>query len=100
MAALSIALCLTGCASSGSSRLLNQAATAEAKADVVDAAISEARKIPERPADCRKKEYSGVTIGERLDVAWLKAERALGRANARTDRCNAWDDEFRQGLAP
>lgn len=67
---------------------------------MVDTAIAEGRKLPERPADCRRKEYSGVAEGERLDVAWLKAERALGRANARVERCAAWDDDFRKGLEP
>jgi hypothetical protein len=100
MAALLTVLCLTGCASSGAGRLVDQASTAEARANVVDAAISEARKLPERPADCRRTEQSGTAEGDRLDVAWLKAERALGRANARIARCAAWDDDFRRGLAP
>ena len=89
----------TGCANGRAALLLNEAAEADAAADVVDQALAEASKLPERPADCRRRERSGVAQGDRLDVAWLKAERALGRANARIDRCAAWDDDFRKGLA-
>ncbi|MCO5083068.1 MAG: hypothetical protein M9955_17215 [Rhizobiaceae bacterium] len=68
-----------------------------AKSDIVDAAIAVAERQPERPADCRKKEWSGVASGERLDVAWLKAERALERTRARQNRCNAWDEDRKTG---
>lgn len=72
---------------------LDRASTDAARADIVDTAIAVAGRQPERPADCVSKEWSGVTGGERLDVAWLKAERALERTRARQDRCNAWDRE-------
>ena len=97
MAALSISLCLTGCASNRS--LIAQAAADKANADLAGQAIEEARKLPAKPADCEKKETSGVVVGDRLDVAYLKAERAIQRGNARIERCAAWDAEFRAELS-
>ena len=95
-AVLSISFCLTGCANNQA--LLQQAAAQKANADVAGQAIAEAKKLPEKPADCRRKETSGVVLGDRLDVAYLKAERAIQRGNARIERCAAWDDEFRAEL--
>ena len=60
-------------------------------------ALAEAEKLPEQPSDCRKKESSGVKKGDRLDTAYLKAERALERQNARTGRCASWYDRLRLG---
>lgn len=51
---------------------------------------------PELPADCRILEQSGVRVGDRLDVALLKSERALGRANARVERCAEFYDSIHQ----
>lgn len=95
MAALSLTIYLSACANSRAA--LGKAAADVATADLVDAAIAVAARQPERPADCRRKEYSGVTGGERLDIAWLKAERALERTRARQDRCNAWEEESNTG---
>jgi len=57
-------------------------------------AAAEARPNPALPADCRLKERSGVREGEPLDVALIKTDQALGRANARVLRCAAWHDDF------
>lgn len=64
---------------------------------ITSAAIStgEARAsnvLPAKPKDCRRIERSGVVLGDRLDVALIKTDQALGRANARIVRCAAWDD--------
>jgi len=69
------------------------AARDEAGAAMVDQALAAAR-LPDLPADCRRREASGIAVGDRLDVALLKSERALGRANARTARCAAFYDDL------
>ena len=82
--------------------LLSACATADDR--LQDAAVltgwSEAGKIlPDYPEDCRKSERSGVRTGEPLDVALLRTDQALGRANARVRRCAAWYDTHRSGYA-
>ncbi|WP_299817485.1 hypothetical protein [uncultured Roseibium sp.] len=57
------------------------------------------KTLPNYPADCRKEERSGARIGEPLDVALLRSDRALGRANARVLRCAGWYDEINTGFA-
>lgn len=94
---LSISLLLTACESN--KEALARALAEQRAADQVAAAIEAGKVIPEIPADCRRKEASGVTVGERLDVALLKAERAIQRGNARIERCAAWQDEYREGRA-
>lgn len=90
MLALSTTLFLTGCGTDLAGRL-GAAEGDKARADLVDEALS-AGALPDLPADCRLAERSGVVTGDRLDVALLKAERALGRQNARGDRCAAFYD--------
>jgi hypothetical protein len=58
-------------------------------------ALEAGKTLPEYPADCRKKSYSGVRDGDRLDTAVIKTDRALGRQHARTDRCAEWYDTIR-----
>lgn len=55
--------------------------------------------LPIYPADCRKRERSGVRSGEPLDVALLRTDQALGRANARVARCGSWYDTLKAGYA-
>ncbi|WP_306147266.1 MULTISPECIES: hypothetical protein [unclassified Roseibium] len=57
-------------------------------------AAAEAEPDPALPADCRRLERSGVREGEPMDVALIKTDQALGRANARVRRCAAWHDDF------
>lgn len=64
------------------------------RAKALPAAIGDAAAIsgapaplPEFPADCRRAERAGVTETDRLDAALVKYDGALGRANARTQRC-------------
>lgn len=57
------------------------------------------RMLPELPTDCRALSRAGVRVGDRLDVALLKADRALLRQNDRTLRCAEWHDQLRVGLA-
>jgi hypothetical protein len=90
---------LAGCTTD--SAALNAAASQAASADIVPQAIEAARRLPELPPDCRRREGSGVAIGDRLDVALLKTDRALGRANDRVTRCAAWfEDIDAEGTKP
>lgn len=81
---------MAGCATV--SGRLQAAGEAQAEASLVPQAIAEASKRPKLPDDCRKKERAGVQLGDRLDVASIKYDRALGRANARIERCAEWHD--------
>ncbi|KIC42252.1 hypothetical protein RA27_02380 [Ruegeria sp. ANG-R] len=51
--------------------------------------------LPEYPDDCRQLVRSGVAIGDRLDVALLKADAALSGQNDRIQRCADWYDGLR-----
>lgn len=86
---------LTSCADRNAERIA-EARAEQARADLVEEALS-LPELPELPADCRKRESSGVVEGDRLDVALLKAERAIGRGNARVSRCAAFHDDLRDG---
>jgi len=55
--------------------------------------------LPDYPENCRKRERSGVRPGEPLDVALLRTDKALGRANARVARCGRWYDTLKSGYA-
>ncbi|CTQ53527.1 hypothetical protein LP7551_02051 [Roseibium album] len=61
-----------------------------------DAAAASA--FPDLPNDCRRQERSGVRLGEPLDLALIRTDQALGRANARVRRCAKWHDAFKAGL--
>jgi hypothetical protein len=57
------------------------------------------KELPPYPTDCRLRERSGVRIGEPLDVALLRTDQALGRANARVRRCGQWYAKIKTGFA-
>ena len=90
MAALCSLFFLSACATNDE-RLRTSAA--------LSAQIETSRELPGYPEDCRRKEASGVRIGEPLDVALIRTDQALGRANARVMRCSRWYDEIKQGYA-
>lgn len=87
-----MALWLSACVSA--SDRLGVARGEQERADLVDEALAHP-PLPELPADCRRTEPSGVRVGDRLDVALLKSERARGAANARVVRCAGFYDEVR-----
>lgn len=89
-----MAVSLSACASAGDR--LGNARGEQERADLVDEALARP-PLPDLPADCRRAEASGVKVGDRLDVALLKSERALGAANARVGRCAGFYDEVRGG---
>lgn len=80
--------------------LLSACASADERADRAASDLGRARAgalLPAYPADCRKTERTGVRAGEPLDLALLRADQALGRANARLARCGRWYDTLRDG---
>ncbi len=87
MTALSTAIFIAGCAHDDR---MGAAARAGAEAGLVGQAIAATSGLPELPPDCRLAERSGVDEGDRLDVALVKTDAALGRANARVGRCARW----------
>lgn len=80
-----------GCTGDSALRL-NAAGKAKADAGLVDQALASGRAWPNLPHDCRERERSGVAPGDRLDVALVKTDAALGRANDRVARCAGWYD--------
>lgn len=61
-------------------------------------ALAAGRSMPDLPTDCRKRERSGVRLGDPLDTALIRTDRALGRANARVKRCADWHDQIRDAI--
>lgn len=94
--AASMAALLTACATGDPQARLNEAARQRADTSLAVDAARRAARLPDQPADCRRTERSGVEPGDRLDVAALKTDQALGRANARIDRCAAWYDDLKE----
>lgn len=81
---------------------LSGCVTAEQRATAAGRAMGEleaGRLMPPLPDDCRRNERSGVREGERLDVALLRTDQALGRQNARGRRCAGWYDRIRSETA-
>lgn len=90
MAALCSLIFLSACATND--ERLRTAAALSAQVEIT-------KELPGYPDDCRQKEASGVRVGEPLDVALIRTDQALGRANARVMRCSRWFDEIKQGYA-
>ncbi|QFS98709.1 hypothetical protein FIV06_14875 [Labrenzia sp. THAF191b] len=90
MAALCSLIFLSACATNDERLRTAAALSAQAEAS---------KELPGYPEDCRRKEASSVRIGEPLDVALIRTDQALGRANARVVRCGRWYDEIKQGYA-
>lgn len=88
---------LTGCVTAEGR--LNRAGAVKGEAGIVSSAIEELKSLPDLPADCSRREVSGVRKGDRLDVALVKTDRALGRANARVGRCAAWYGDLKAGFS-
>lgn len=91
--ALSTTLFFAACATDRA-RYLSAVAT-RADASIAVQAAEDADDIPDQPADCRKREAAGIGPGDRLDVAVVKYDAALGRANARAIRCAEWHDDLK-----
>jgi hypothetical protein len=98
---LLILFLLAGCADG---RFI-KAAEDKANAGQVSQALSVAdeerrvgRALPEYPDACRRFHRSGVKVGDRLDAALLKTDRALARANGQIRECAGWYDEMKAGI--
>lgn len=101
--ALSTTISVAGCGTDADR--LAAAGGRKAEAGVVDNALDLARAerrlaaiLPEMPADCRRTVAAGIAAGDRLDVAVLKADRALTLANARLKNCAQWYADLRGRL--
>lgn len=86
---------LAGCSTVNQKRL-NEASRVKAEADQVDSAIVKVTKLPSQPNDCKRSERSGVADGDRLDIALIKTDKALSRANRRVKRCAVWYDDLKR----
>jgi hypothetical protein len=53
--------------------------------------------IPSQPPECRGPVRSGATEADRVDVALIKQDRALGKANATLAACAALYDRIKKG---
>ena len=94
MTAACLATLLTGCATNDESRI-NFAGASKADASIGVQALEilnniKEPQIPKLPSDCSQREKSGVKVKDRQDVALLKTDRALGKANDRVIRCSSW----------
>lgn len=87
-------LSLAGCTTDRAR--LNAAAATQGDASVTAQAITQARRVPSQPKDCGAREHSGVRVGDRLDVALVKTDAALSRANAKGRRCAGWYEDLKQ----
>jgi hypothetical protein len=92
---------LAGCADDRFAR----AAVTTANDGQVGAALSVAdeerrigRTLPAYPTGCRSIHRSGVATGDRLDLALVKTDRALARANGQIRECAGWYEEIKTRL--
>ena len=69
------------------------------KISELEAVIEQSRNLPDYPEDCRKTERTGITSGDRLDTANIKADQAVGRGNKRVIRCAGWYDDLKSARA-
>ena len=83
-------LSLTGCAKGKFADFTAR----EREAGLVEQALAVASQpsapLPDQPADCPKPETANVKSGERLDIALVKTDAALDRANAKAKACFDW----------
>ena len=86
---------MSACESSSQKRALDDAVRREQIAKTALANISETRKLPPIPADCNKRESTGIVLGDRLDVAQAKTEIALEKTEKRLGRCVRWYNRLR-----
>jgi len=81
-----------GCETSNALKRASIAAAKEAEASRTARVIQvtqEAAKapLPALPGDCTGQERTGVVDADGADVALVKSDRAVGRANERVTRC-------------
>jgi len=68
-------------------------ASATARAIEVTQEVSKA-PLPPLPGDCTGQERTGVQEADGADVALIKSDRAVGRANDRVRRCAAFYEDI------
>lgn len=102
--ALSTMISVAGCGTdverrlAAATRVSADAAAVEGALDLARAERQLSALLPEMPADCRRSVLSGIAAGDRLDIAVLKADRALTIANARLANCAQWYADLRARL--
>ena len=87
---MSALIFISGCATDEQVGL-DRAAAQVAEAGLIDRAIAVADKpavkISPMPDRCGQREVSGVLQTDRLDIAVVKSDAALGRANTKIGEC-------------
>ncbi len=96
---------LTACGTAESA--LGRAAVSQAEAGLIgdaiaaaNVAVADAREVKPLPADCNRRERSGVTHGDSFEVIGKKTDFALGRANDRVQRCYRLSEANRVARGP
>ncbi len=96
------AVFLTGCARADLTKSAAREAAANTTQDALAVADQErdiGRVLPTYPSECKTLHRAGVSAGDRLDVAVVKYDRALGRANAQIRTCADWYAAIKDGFA-
>lgn len=93
---LSALIPISGCATSELERL-SDARAGTAIASSLEQQIAAARRVDDdNPPECGKRVQTGVKLGDDKDVALLRSDQALGKANSRAARCEQWWNDFRE----
>ena len=95
---LPISMSLTGCGTDRALKRASEAAGKAAEASATSRALEVAQEasrapLPPLPSYCRESERTGVQEADGADIALVKSDRAVGRANARTEACARWYDK-------
>lgn len=97
---------LTACGTNKAAQL-RDAAREKAQAEAVPGAIAaakaevaEARRVEPLPAECNRRERSGVRRGDTFDVIGKKVEAALVRANDGKQSCYRLSERNRLAREP
>ena len=90
-----MAMFLASCETAKQKRF-NEAQRQIAISEQVEEVIDKVSSLPEYPQDCKVFEKSRVKSGERLDLALVKTDRALSRANSRVKRCSEWYEDLKK----
>lgn len=80
---------MTGCAHNNA-KIVRESTESKTLYESMSAELDRQSKPPRVPTDCKMVEGAGIKLNERLDVALIKADAALMRANSRISRCWNW----------
>lgn len=92
--AIGVSSCETDRALKRASEAAGKAAEASGTSRALEVAQQASRApLPPLPSYCRESERTGVQEADGADIALVKSDRAVGRANARTEACARWYDK-------